>query len=324
MLPYVDPGLQHRMKLERERSLARHGFRKVGSTARPATDPDKVVEVLEQRGVDRAVLVGNVFSLGVQPNFDLAAALARGINEATYEIWLRGRDRLRGSILVAQQDPDQAVDEIDRWGDNPAFVQVLMCSASESPFGRRAFHPIYEACVRHNLPIALHIGGEGAGISSPSTPVGHPNTFVEWYSALPQAYMAHLMSMVTEGVFERFPTLKVVLLEGGIAWLPHVTWRLTKNFKAVRAETPWLTKLPAEYIAEHFYLSTYPLEELPGERALERVLGMENLANRVIFSTGYPYEEYGDTFEMVAGLPEGLKRKVMVENALSLYGDRLL
>lgn len=325
VLPYVDPGLQHRLKLERERSLARHGFRKVGGPkVSPATDPAAAERWLEERGVDRAVLVHNVFALGVQPNFDLAAALARAINQWALERWIRPSQRFKGSILVAQQDPDQAVEEIDRLGDDPGFVQVVMCSASEAPFGRRAFHPIYQACVRHNLPIALHIGGEGAGISAPSTPVGHPNTFVEWYSALPQAYMAHLMSMVTEGVFEKFPSLKVVLLEGGIAWVPHVSWRLTKNFKAVRAEAPWLTKLPAEYIREHFYLSTYPLEELPGERALERVLGMEGLADRVVFSSNYPYQEYGDPFEMVAALPEELRRRIMVENALKLYGERLL
>ena len=264
-----------------------------------------------------------MFSLGVQPNFDLAAALASAINEWTVEKWLRPTTRFRGSILVAQQDADQAVDEIDRMAVESKFVQVVMCSASEAPFGRRQFHPIYEACVRHNLPIALHVGGEGAGISSPSTPVGHPNTFVEWYSALPQAYMAHVMSMVSEGVFEKFPTLKVVLLEGGVAWMPHVTWRFTKNFKAVRAEAPWLTKLPSEYIADHFYLSTYPLEELPGDRAFEKVLGMERLGERVMFSSNYPYQEYGDPFEMVAGLPEETRRRVLVENAVKLYGDRL-
>jgi predicted TIM-barrel fold metal-dependent hydrolase len=208
-------------------------------------------------------------------------------------------------------------------GRDPKFVQVVMCSASESPFGRRQFHPIYEACVRHDLPLALHIGGEGAGISSPSTPVGHPNTFVEWYSALPQAYMAHVMSMVSEGVFEKFPSLKVVLLEGGVAWMPHITWRFTKNFKAVRAEAPWLTKLPSEYIAEHFFLSTYPLEELAGERAFEKILRIEGLDRRVMFSSNYPYQEYGDPFEMVAALPEETRQRVMVDNALSLYGSRL-
>src|SRR5215510_4135091 len=128
---------------------------------------------------------------------------------------------------------------------------------------RRAFHPIYEACMRHNLPLALHIGGEGTGISSPTTAVGHPTTYFEWYGSLPQSYMAHIMSMVTEGVFELFPTLKVVLYDGGVFWLPHVMWRFDKNWKAQRSETPWVKLPPSRYILDHFYLTSYPLEAAP-------------------------------------------------------------
>ena len=66
-------------------------------------------------------------------------------------------------------------------------------------------------------------------MSPAATAVGHPTTTFEWYGTLPQSYMAHLMSMVTEGVFERFPTLKIVLYEGGVFWLPHVMWRFDKK-----------------------------------------------------------------------------------------------
>ena len=141
-----------------------------------------------------------------------------------------------------------------------------MGSASETPLGRRAFHPIYEACVRHDLPLALHVGGEGAGMSPPATAVGHPASTFEWYGALPQTYMAHLMSMVTEGVFERFPTLKVVLYEAGIFWLPHVMWRFDKNWKAQRSETPWVKEPPSAYLRRHVYFTSYPLE-LPPDAA---------------------------------------------------------
>ena len=217
----------------------------------------------------------------------------------------------------------QAVLEIDRLANDPGMVQVLMGSASESPLGRRQYHPIYEACVRHNLPLALHLGGEGAGMSPPSTAVGHPSTYFEWYGSIPQNYMAHIMSMVTEGVFERFPTLKVLLYEGGVLWLPHIMWRFDKNWKAQRSETPWVKERPSTYILRHFYSASYPLETM-SKTELEPVLEMIEAEHTLLFSSNYPNWLFGDPFAMVADLPEALQQRVMVKNALDLYGDRLL
>jgi predicted TIM-barrel fold metal-dependent hydrolase len=273
--------------------------------------------------VDLAILTGPVLSLGVQPNQDMAATIATGVNNWTLERWVRPYPCFKGSILVAHQDPAQAVEEIDRLGDDPGMVQVLLGSASETPLGRRQYHPIYEACVRHDLPLALHIGGEGAGMSPPATAVGHPTTYFEWYGSLPQVYMAHIMSLVTEGVFERFPTLKVVLNEGGLFWLPHLMWRFDKNWKAQRAETPWVKHPPSTYILRHFYHTTYPLEESSPED-LARVLEMVEGERTLLFSGNYPNWELGDPFAMIDGLPAALRRRVLVENALAVYGERLL
>src|SRR5206468_2915549 len=172
-------GLRWRFAQRGGPPLARHGFRKVGTAsadAPPAGDPARVKEeYLDKRGIDRAILTGSILSLGVQPNPDVGAAVARAVNEWTLETWVRPFDCFKGSILVSQQDPAQAVTEIDRLGDDPGMVQVLLSSASETPLGRRIYHPIYEACVRHGLPLALHVGGEGAGSSPPATPVGHPS-----------------------------------------------------------------------------------------------------------------------------------------------------
>jgi uncharacterized protein len=333
VVPFVPAGFRHRVAKSGGPALARHGYRRVGARddvaprpegGRPNTDPSFVRAVLRERGVDVAILTGNQFSLGVQPNMDFPAAIARALNDWTLEKWVRPNDCFKGSILIAQQDPEQAALEIDRIGDDPGMVQVLMCSAGESPFGRRTYHPIYAACERHGLPLALHIGGEGAGISSPPTSVGYPNTYLEWYGSLPQSYMAHVMSMVTEGVFEKFPGLKVVMCEGGLAWLPHIVWRFDKNFKAQRAETPWVTRLPSEYIYEHFRLTTYPLEELPNPDDLPRVLELVQAEKTVLFSTNFPNWEYGDPLEMLASVPERYRRRIMVENALEVYGERLL
>ena len=336
--PYAPEGLRHRISRPGGPPLARHGFKIIGprygeaprptdangKAGHPAADPAWVkAEYLDKRGVDLAILTGPVLSLGVQPNHDMAAAIATGINNWTLETWVRPYRCFKGSILVAHQDPAQAVAEIDRLGDDPGMVQVLLGSASETPLGRRQYHPIYEACVRHDLPLALHIGGEGAGMSPPSTAVGHPTTHFEWYGSLPQVYMAHIMSMVTEGVFERFPTLRVVLYEGGLFWLPHIMWRFDKNWKAQRAETPWVRHRPSTYILKHFYSTTYPLEASKPEE-LAQVLEMVEGERTLLFSGNYPNWELGDPFTMIEDLPAALRRRVMVENALAVYGDRLL
>jgi len=323
--PYVPAGLRWRIGQKGGPPMARHGFKSVGTPARAgASDPVTVKEqYLEPKGIDLAILTGSLLSLGVQPNADLAAAIARGVNDWTLENWIRPFACYKGSILIAQQDPLQAVVEIERLGDDPGMVQVLMGSASEAPFGRRAYHPIYGACVRHGLPLALHIGGEGAGISSPATAVGHPTTYFEWYGSLPQTYMAHIMSMVTEGVFERFPELKVVLCHGGVFWLPHIMWRFDKNWKAQRSETPWVKQAPSRYILEHFYSTTYPLEAAPEPKYLHQVLEMIEADRTLLFSSSYPNQEFGDPFEMIGDLPESLRPRVLVDNALAVYGQRL-
>ncbi len=324
--PYVPAGLRWRIGAQNGPPLAQHGFKSIGAAlGAPAVDPGVVKEqYLDARGVGVAVLTGSLLSLGVQPNPDLAAAIARGVNDWTLETWIRPYDCYKGSILIAQQDPQQAVAEIDRLGDDPGMVQVLMGSASEAPFGRRAYHPIYAACVRHDLPLALHMGGEGAGISPPATAVGHPTTYFEWFGSLPQSYMAHIMSMVSEGVFERFPDLKVVLYDAGVFWLPHVMWRFDKNWKAQRSETPWVKQAPSRYILDHFYLTTYPLEAAPDPKYLHQVLEIIEADRTLLFSSSYPNWALGDPFEMVRDIPESMQRKVMVDNALAVYGARLL
>ncbi len=337
--PFVPQGLRHRFTRRGGPPMARHGFKVVGDSfgtapmppandgtaVHPAADPVWVKEqYLAARGVDLAVLTTNLTSLSVQPNADMAAAIAQGVNDWLLATWVRPFDCYKGSILVAPQDAAQAVAEIDRLGDDPGMVQVVMGSATESPLGRRQYHPIYAACVRHGLPLALHLGGEGAGMAPPSTAVGHPSTHFEWYGAIPQNYMAHLMSMVTEGMFEKFPTLKVLLYEGGIFWLPHIMWRFDKNWKAQRSETPWVKRPPSAYILDHVFSSTYPLEVMPDPSALPEVLAMIAAERTLLFSSNYPNWLYGDPFAMVADIPAEMQRRIMVENALALYGDRLL
>ena len=133
------------------------------------------------------------------------------------------------------------------------------------------------------------------------------------------SYIAHLVSMVTEGVFIKFPSLNFVMLEGGISWLPAILWRLDKNWKSLRVTTPWLDRPPSEIIQEHVLLSTQPLEEPENPAHLHAILEMFDAANMLMFSTDFPHWD-GDPPDFAARtLPKHLHGRVMAENARTLY-----
>lgn len=74
-------------------------------------------------------------------------------------------------------------------------------------------------------------------------------------------FQANVISLLCQGVFERFPNLRVVITEGGFAWLPDVMWRLDKNVKGLRDEVPWVKRLPSAYVVDHLRFTTQPLPE---------------------------------------------------------------
>ena len=134
------------------------------------------------------------------------------------------------------QDPRAAVKEIDRLGSRPDIVQILISAGSRMPYGQAFYDPIWEACERNGLVVGMHFGG--IGIMHAPTSAGWPSYYLEWHTDMSQAFQAQMISLVAEGTFQKFPGLKFALIEGGFAWLPHVMWRLDKNWKGAALGVP--------------------------------------------------------------------------------------
>jgi predicted TIM-barrel fold metal-dependent hydrolase len=255
--------------------------------------------------------------LGIDP--DYSAALVSAINDMIAADWLPADSRFRASIIVAPNDPELAAREIHRMAPNKGFVQVLMGSGARMPYGQRYFHPIYAAAAEHDLPVALHPGTEGVGISGPPTAAGYPTNYLEWHTGLIGSYIAHLISLVSEGVFVKFPNLKFVMLEGGVSWLPPLMWRFDKNWKALRVMSPWLERPPSEYIMDHVLFSTQPIEEPENRAHLRAMLEMFPIEKMLMFSSDYPHWD-GDTPDFAArAVPAAARDRVLSETARELY-----
>ena len=251
-------------------------------------------------------------------NPDAAAALASAVNDWHIAEWLEPEPRLRASILVAAQQPETAAREIDRVGAHPGFVQVYLPVHSLEPYGNRRYHPIWEAAARHDLVIGLHYGGAPG---TPPSAAGWPSTYLEEYAGMAQIFQSQLVSMIVEGVFDRFPTLRVAVIEGGFTWLPSLMWRFDKEWKGIRREVPWVRRPPSDYIRAHVRFTTQPLDAPPTTEQFRHVLDQIGSDDLLMFSTDYPHWHFDTPAEAFPAdlVPEATLRKIMAENARAWY-----
>jgi len=251
------------------------------------------------------------------PNLEYAAAFAQAVNDWQISEWLEPEPRLRASMIVPVEDADLTVREINRLAEHPGFVQVMVLARTDEPLGRRKYWDMYEAAVRYDLPIGIHFTGVGAG---PVTAVGKPSHYIEDHAGMTQAFQTQVTSLVCEGVFEHFPTLKVVLIEGGFGWLPPLMWRLDCAWKKLHDEVPYVKRLPSEYIHGHFWITSQPLEEPPKQEYLQQLLESLNSEEKVMFATDYPHWDFDSPEHAIPkSLGLDLRRRIMAENARAFY-----
>jgi hypothetical protein len=276
-------------------------------------------QLLDPLGVSFAVL--NCLHAGSsQLDPELGAALCRAVNDWQAAEWLELEPRLRASIVLPYDDGPLSAAEIDRvrgTAGAAGFVQALMLVRTVEPAGRRRYWPIYEACERHGLPLGIHFGGYGG---HPISSSGWPSFYLEDHTGMAMAFQAQLVSLVLEGVFERFPGLRVVCIEGGVAWLPALAWRLDRLYDELRDEVPELLRRPSEYLREHVWMTTQPVDE--PERPEHLLQVFERIGrDRLLFATDYPHWDYDDPVRAFpTPLPAGLRERVYAGNALALYG----
>jgi predicted TIM-barrel fold metal-dependent hydrolase len=326
LLPYLD---DHWREMVQQR-----GMDELNSISYPANSPltarpdwrpaqGKPAATLEQVRAECLDPFGTEIAIcnclyGVQLLFseDMAAAYARAVNDWMAAEWLDRDSRLRASIVVPIQNVELAVDEIERCAKDPRFVQVLLLAGSDQPLGKRVYWPIYAAAERHGLTIGIHAG---SSYHNPPTAVGWPSYYTEDYVAQAQAFQSQLTSLICEGVFSRHGDLKVVLLESGWTWLPAHLWRLTKYWRGLRMEIPWVDRSPTDIVRTNVRLSLQPTDAPPDQASLERLIEHMQSDELLLFSTDYPHWQFDGQAVLPDGLSPDLVRKIAVDNPRATY-----
>jgi uncharacterized protein len=271
-------------------------------------------QLLDEWNVEVAILTGLFYPSTLKAQFEFATALATAYNNWQIEHWLDKDQRLRGSIHVAAQDPASAVREIDRLGSHPQMVQILLPIDSTWQWGDPFYHPIFEAANRHGLHVAMHIS------TAARTAVDIPRYFIEWHTCYPQAFMSQATSVICNGIFDKWPELKLVLLECSFTWVPHLMWRMDTNYRSLRMEVPWMKRMPSEYFHENVRCATQPMEE-PDPKHLLQCVEMIGNDEFLLFATDYPHWDFDSPHRAFPHtFSKELKQKILYGNAKKLYG----
>lgn len=287
----------------------------------PNSDPQfTIVDHLDRFDLGAAVLLGgHVMGISGYADATVAAAIASAYNDWMAANWLSADPRYRGSIIVAPQDPQAAAKEVARCAGDARMVQVFIPVMAGAAFGKRHYWPIYEVAEHYGLPVATHPGGESAGMNAVMGAVDAPSFYFDFHTGLDQIYQRQAISLVAEGVFEQFPKLKFGLIEGGFAWLPAVMWKMDKNWKGLRREVPWLTRLPSEYMRDHIRVTTQPMPEPPVAAWLDDIFEMMYADEMLMFSTDYPHWDGDDPDWALKRIPLHLQDTIMIDNPTAYY-----
>jgi len=292
-----------------------------GVNTRHVTTSTQMRDELDAMHIDIGVLFpDNLLRMAVFPQTDYAAALGRAYNAWLAEKWVRCDRGLYGAVLAVPQDPEDAADQIRKYGAMEDFVGVYLPVAGVRPlWGDRVYDPIYEAASEMRLPVMLH----SVGLIHPNFPfnVDHMTSRMTRHPIQHEfALMANLFSMIGSGLPARFPELDIVFTEGGISWVPYVMWRLDKEFAETPADAPMLERPPSSYIKE-MYFCTQPIEEPDRPSDLATMIDLFDGRDHVLFASDWPHHDF-DHPRAVMRVPfeAEVKRKIMGETALKLFG----
>jgi 5-carboxyvanillate decarboxylase len=269
------------------------GFYLRSKAERPAAILARLQDLGERRigdmdaaGIDRQIV--SLTCPGVQIlDRDRAVAMATLANDQLAEACRNHPDRFTGLTAVAPQAPKSAAEEIERGKNELGFKGVIINSHTQGEYlDDPKFWPVFEAAEALDTPVYLHPNTPPRNMIGPMIEAGLDSAI---YGFAVETGL-HLLRIITAGVFDRFPRLRIVVGHLGEAlpfWLYRVDYMHAATVKAARYESMKpIGRKPSEYLRDNVWYTTSGMAWAPAIMFCREVLG----AGRVMYAMDYPYE----------------------------------
>ena len=287
----------------------------------PKTDRPREVEQtlrwMNAMSVDIACIFPTpMLFMGLHPQHEIEVALARAYNRWFTEKVLPSNSRIRTMLYLPFNDPEATYQMVKEYGKTPGVIGFMVVSTRYKPVNDNAFMKTYELLEDLNLPLAFH-----ASYHWNDQLISMTNRFITAHALGFVLFNAvHCSNWVINGLPERFPKLKVIWIESGLAWVPWLMQRLDNDYRMRTSDAPALKKLPSEYMRDMYYTSQ-PMEMVNNKEALELTFKMIKADTQLLYSSDYPHWDMDlpSTIWDLDFLSEQSKRNILGLNAKRIF-----
>lgn len=267
-------------------------------------------------GIDvQVVFPTTLLALGMTPMPDAEAHLAYAYNRWMVERVCSVEPRIKFLPYLPLRTPEMSLRIVREFVDLPGVIGFLVTSIRYDPVHDNTFMPLYAEVEETGLPLAFH-----AGPTWDDEWMKTMNRFISVHAlSFVHCNMVHMTNWVINGLPERFPRLKVMWVESGLAWVPFLMQRLDHEYLRRTSEAPLLTRVPSDYMREMYYTSQ-PVETQNLE-LLESTLKAINAETQLLYASDWPHWDF-DLPSSILSLPfldDRAKRNILGETARTLF-----
>ena len=296
----------------------------VGEAPFGSMDAQERVQRLDQEGLEKAILypsIGLIWETEEVGELAYQAALTQAYNRWIIDFCADTNGRLIPIAHISMGDPQEAARELERSvkaGAKGAFF------APFTPTSKSHAHPDYDPfwtmAQELDVPVGIHPASE-----PPSKRVHQRfkdmQRWAMWHFNVHggQGPLQAFTAMFQYGLFERFPKIKVVVLESGAGWAGYLLNRMDAVYDSPLGDTVRLKEKPSYYFQRQCWISGDP-----DEKAFGHVVDFVG-ADKFFWASDFPHPDHPDNYmeelgELVTPMSASTRQKVLGENVARVYG----
>ena len=275
-----------------------------------------VHRAMDSMGIDYMVVFPTpMLVLGMHPQIETEVVVGNAFNKWLTEEILPQDDRIKAMLYLPFNHPEACLKTVETYADTPGVIGYSVTSTRYRAVNHDSYMPLYSAIQATGKPLAFHSGFHWGDQSMQQC-----NRFISMHSiSFVYFNLIHLTNWIINGLPERFPKLKVLWIESGLAWVPFLMQRLDSEYMMRSSEAPLLKRRPSEYIRD-MYFTSQPLER-SNLKLTEATFEAINADTQLVFASDWPHWDF-DLPNSITTLPflsEQAKRNILGLNAARLF-----